>query len=155
MNIYFVQVYTDATTSHIREVSGGGICREPIDPANIGYTDWLAAGNVPQKVAGNKYVTIGTDGTVTYDSTTATADENAAQWETVRATRDSRLVETDYFLLRYQEQADLVVAGKMAATKNTAAEVLAVKEYRQALRDITTQSDPYNIAWPTKPECLS
>lgn len=24
--------------------------------------------------------------------------------------------------------------------------------YRQALRDITTQSDPFNITWPTKPE---
>ena len=25
------------------------------------------------------------------------------------------------------------------------------KTYRQALRDITTQTDPYNITWPTKP----
>ena len=25
------------------------------------------------------------------------------------------------------------------------------KTYRQALRDITTQSDPYNITWPTIP----
>ena len=25
------------------------------------------------------------------------------------------------------------------------------KAYRQALRDITSQSDPYNITWPTKP----
>jgi hypothetical protein len=24
--------------------------------------------------------------------------------------------------------------------------------YRQALRDITTQSDPFNITWPTRPE---
>lgn len=24
--------------------------------------------------------------------------------------------------------------------------------YRQALRDITTQTDPFNITWPTKPE---
>ena len=23
--------------------------------------------------------------------------------------------------------------------------------YRQALRDITSQSDPYNITWPTEP----
>jgi len=26
------------------------------------------------------------------------------------------------------------------------------KQYRQALRDITNQSDPHNIVWPTKPE---
>ena len=25
------------------------------------------------------------------------------------------------------------------------------KTYRQALRDITTQSDPFNITWPTAP----
>jgi len=24
--------------------------------------------------------------------------------------------------------------------------------YRQELRDITTQSDPFNIIWPSKPE---
>ncbi len=27
----------------------------------------------------------------------------------------------------------------------------AWKNYRQALRDVPTQSDPYNITWPTEP----
>ena len=28
----------------------------------------------------------------------------------------------------------------------------SLKTYRQALRDITNQSDPFDITWPTKPD---
>lgn len=89
--IRYDQVYTDAATSHIREVSEGELYREPIDPLNIGYTDWIAAGNTPAKVAGNKYVTIAEDGTVTYDSTTAAADAAAAEAEAAKPTIEERL----------------------------------------------------------------
>ena len=41
------------------------------------------------------------------------------------------------------------------ANAPTEAELTAVsddwKNYRQALRDVPTQSDPDNITWPTKP----
>ena len=28
----------------------------------------------------------------------------------------------------------------------------SIKTYRQALRDITDQSDPFDITWPAKPD---
>lgn len=58
----------------------------------------------------------------------------AKQWLKVRSKRTSLLAATDYTQL-----ADVTV------DKN------AWSIYRQALRDITDQDDPYNIIWPTKP----
>ena len=56
------------------------------------------------------------------------------RWMGIRAERDRRLKETDIWALpdRTMTQAQI--------------------DYRQALRDITTQSDTSNIIWPTKPE---
>lgn len=54
--------------------------------------------------------------------------------QNVRAQRDMLLIDTDYWCLsdRTPTQAQL--------------------DYRQALRDITTQSGfPDNVVWPTKP----
>ena len=61
-----------------------------------------------------------------------------AQWDVVRITRDSKLLQCDW------TQLDDVVL--------TAEKVQEWKVYRTALRDITTQSDPYNVTWPTPPE---
>mgnify|MGYP003147910930 CR=1 FL=1 len=60
-----------------------------------------------------------------------------AQWNIVRAIRNTRLVQCDW------TQLDDVAL--------TAEKVEEWKVYRTALRDITTQSDPYNITWPTPP----
>ncbi len=66
-----------------------------------------------------------------------TADEQAAlktqEWIKVRRKRDSLLEETDW-----RASSDLTLSDDW-------------KTYRQALRDITTQTDPYNISWPTEP----
>lgn len=57
-------------------------------------------------------------------------------WHRVRQERDRRIAETDW------------VSGDDVPQ--------ALKDkfytYRQALRDITTQTDPQNIVWPEKPE---
>ena len=53
----------------------------------------------------------------------------------LREERDERLLETDW-----TQNADVPNSTK---TKWQA--------YRQALRDITTQSDPFNVTWPTEP----
>lgn len=58
-----------------------------------------------------------------------------SEWTLVRAERDRRLVACDWTQL-----PDVPLATK---------EVWAV--YRQALRDITEQEDPFNIQWPTLP----
>jgi len=57
------------------------------------------------------------------------------QWRAVRAERNKLLARCDW--------TQLPDAPVDAAT-------WAV--YRQALRDITTQADPFNIAWPTAPK---
>ena len=60
----------------------------------------------------------------------------ASEWIVVRNERDRRIAETDW--TQYQDTS------------------LALKvywaPYRQALRDITTQPDPFNIVWPEQPK---
>ena len=60
------------------------------------------------------------------------------KWALVRADRDARLRLTDFILV-----AD--------APSSFTDKLDAWKTYRQSLRDITKQSDPDNITWPTKP----
>jgi hypothetical protein len=73
--------------------------------------------------------------------TDATAEQIAervnAQWQAIRTDRTRRLADTDWTQLD-----DTPLA-------NTAKQQWA--SYRQALRDITTQPDPFNIEWPANP----
>ena len=57
------------------------------------------------------------------------------QWETVRIQRNELLTECDWTQL-----SDIPSETKEAWTI-----------YRQALRNITTQTNPFNIEWPVKP----
>ena len=59
------------------------------------------------------------------------------QWAAIRLDRDNRLKETDWVSIRAADTATPMSAEWAA--------------YRQALRDITTQTDPFSIIWPTKP----
>ena len=68
--------------------------------------------------------------TVTYTAVDQTESE---QWAEIRASRDIILAETDYYAL-----SDVTMSYDM-------------KTYRQALRDVPTQSDPFNITYPTPP----
>lgn len=65
----------------------------------------------------------------------AAAASIAAQWDFIRVRRNALLAECDWTQL-----PDAPVDKAAWAT------------YRQELRDITTQNDPFNIIWPTKPE---
>ena len=56
------------------------------------------------------------------------------RWNYVRKKRDKLLSETDYLAL--QDTTPLTEEWTI---------------YRQSLRDITNQSDPFNVNWPTKP----
>lgn len=67
------------------------------------------------------------------DDTALTAYRTAEKWKNIRADRNRKLAETDYLAL-----SDQTLSTEM----NT---------YRQALRDVPTQSDPDNITWPEKP----
>jgi len=57
----------------------------------------------------------------------------ATKWQGVRSQRNIKLAATDW-----RASSDLTLSD-------------AWKTYRQALRDIPTQSDPDNITWPTEP----
>ena len=61
----------------------------------------------------------------------------ARKWQGVRNQRNSLLAQTDWVVTK--------------ASETGVAETDAWKTYRQALRDITTQSDPDNITWSTEP----
>ena len=65
------------------------------------------------------------------------AARSATQWTAIRSERDRRLNETDWVSIRAADTATPMSAEWAA--------------YRQALRDITTQSDPFSITWPIKP----
>lgn len=61
----------------------------------------------------------------------------AQAWADVRAERDTLLAASDWTVTRAVE------TGSSLPT--------AWSTYRQALRDITEQQDPFNINWPTPP----
>tara|TARA_Y100000356_G_C11092718_1_gene200110 strand:+ start:236 stop:505 length:270 start_codon:yes stop_codon:yes gene_type:complete len=61
------------------------------------------------------------------------SEQIASQWVSVRIQRNAKLSATDW-----RASSDLTLSDDW-------------KNYRQALRDITTQSDPLNITWPTEP----
>lgn len=68
-----------------------------------------------------------------------TADEKArVEWFTVRRERDKRLAETDWVSSRYLDQVGVIPDEWRA--------------YRQSLRDVTNQADPFNIIWPVLPK---
>lgn len=58
-------------------------------------------------------------------------------WRSVKNQRNTLLSESDWVLLRAADQGSVPPAEWMT--------------YRQALRDITTQPDPFNIQWPVMP----
>jgi hypothetical protein len=59
------------------------------------------------------------------------------KWNQIRFQRDDIIYKTDWTQL-----SDSPLTAEQKASWAT---------YRQALRDITTQSDPFNITWPTNP----
>lgn len=65
-----------------------------------------------------------------------TAIATQFEWKKVRALRNQKIQSTDWTQL-----PDVPLS-----TKETWA------TYRQALRDVTSQTDPFNITWPTPPQ---
>jgi len=63
------------------------------------------------------------------------------QWSEVRIERDKRIEAVEWKIMRYQSEVRL---GITTTTDN----ISNLDTYVQALRDITKQSDPYNITWP-------
>lgn len=73
--------------------------------------------------------------TVAMQEAAAMQAEVDARWAMVRADRNQFLAACDWTQL-----------------PDAPVDAAAWAEYRQALRDITDQSDPFNIVWPQEPE---
>lgn len=91
------------------------------------------SGHIHLDLDGTHYHLTWDGSAITPDDTALTECQTAEKWKRVRADRNRKLAETDYLALNDQ---------------NLSAEMTT---YRQALRDITTQTDPDNITWPEKP----
>ena len=102
----------------------------------VEITEWLDATKPDQKLTKvDVYLDSGKAYSVKVE--TCTDEEKAAnivkEWVSIRESRNEKLEATDW-----RACSDLTISDEW-------------KNYRQALRDITTQSDPYNITWPTPP----
>lgn len=64
-------------------------------------------------------------------------ERTESRWSAVRADRNARLAACDW--------------TQLSDAPLTNVQTAAWAEYRQALRDITTQADPFDIAWPQAP----
>ena len=93
-------------------------------------------------VTGQSFVIEGTE-VVQYEQIRPKTQDEINQeinqlWENIRNERNQLLLECDWTQLS---------DSPLTAEKKT-----EWQTYRQELRDITNQSDPKNIIWPTKPE---
>lgn len=91
-------------------------------------------------------ILVGDDGSVEYrfvdrETPLDTSDHHVfhdARWVEVRRQRDRLLAESDWVTVRAFETGQPAPADWLT--------------YRQALRDITLQTNPFFIEWPIKPE---
>ena len=67
----------------------------------------------------------------------AAPSETDIKWQQIRNQRNRLLLETDWVVTKASDTG-VAVSNEW-------------KTYRQALRDVPTQSDPDNITWPTEP----
>lgn len=65
------------------------------------------------------------------------------KWQEIRDQRDHMLYLLDWRFIRYQSQVRLNITPTES--------IESLDTYAQELRDITLQTDPYNIVWPTAP----
>jgi len=99
-------------------------------------TEWISTTKPDQKLT---KVDVYVEGGKAYDCKVETCSEEeknaaiASQWRNIREDRDEKLKETDW-----RASSDLTLSD-------------AWKNYRQALRDVPSQSDPFAITWPTEP----
>ena len=99
-------------------------------------TEWISTIKPDQKLT---KVDVYVEGGKAYDCKVETCTEEeknaaiASQWSNIRFERDEKLKETDW-----RASSDLTLSD-------------AWKNYRQALRDVPSQSDPFSITWPTEP----
>jgi len=99
-------------------------------------TEWISTTKPDQKLT---KVDVYVEDGKAYDCKVETCTEEeknaaiASQWRNIREDRDERLKETDW-----RATSDRTLTDNW-------------RDYRQALRDVPTQADPFNITWPNPP----
>lgn len=128
--------FSDGSAPKILEVRDGNMMRF-VDDNHGRYLVWLSEGNTPAPISGDRFVSI-VDGQPVVDPNKQ-ATLTAEKWKEVRADRNARVSAADWTQI---EDAPFNTTKKQAW-----------RAYRQALRDLPqTQTDPFNIVWPTPPE---
>lgn len=105
----------------------------PKDMSKYDIQDFYLAGEKPELTAGQ---------ILEWDQTAwvvraANEAENQIQWAAVRTKRDALLSTSDVYVVRAYEKGEPVTED--------------VVQYRQSLRDITKQANPFDIIWPSLP----
>ena len=77
------------------------------------------------------------DGYIFNILTDSWVQDTVLQWTIVKDTRDTLLSASDWVIVKAFDTGTTVP--------------VSWQEYRQALRDVTKQPDPFNIVWPIKP----
>jgi hypothetical protein len=71
-------------------------------------------------------------------------------WELLKSQRDKKLHNTDWLILRHQDQLFLMIPTTLSNSQYQ-----QLLQYRQLLRDLpTTTSDPFQVSWPVAPDFL-
>jgi len=92
------------------------------------------SGHIHSEIDTGQHYHLKWDGSkIVKDDDALTACQTAEKWKDVRRDRNRKLEETDYLAL-----SDQTLSAGMST-------------YRQALRDVPTQTDPDDITWPSKP----
>ena len=108
----------------------------PEDVYNYNINDFKLAPQIPEIPLGKFLEWDGGDWVIRDPN----ENELIFKWYEIRQQRNQLLANSDIYVLKYYE--------------NNTPVSLELKEYRQSLRDITTQENPWNIVWPTIPSNL-
>jgi hypothetical protein len=81
------------------------------------------------------------DWVVSVKSEEEIAQDIERKWQEIRFIRDEKIKEVEWQINRYNSHVRLELT--------LIDDINKLDTYIQALRDITTQEDPYNIVWPT------
>lgn len=133
----FILYYADGRIHSVCDLSPGS---QPVLP------DGLLCIETAHDVPPNRYVVNGVlEAIPAKPSPHHVFNYTTRQWE------DPRTPETEWPLVRAQRSRLLAASDWTQLPDVPLATKDAWATYRQALRDITTQADPFNITWPPTP----
>lgn len=105
----------------------------PEDMSHYDIKDFVLAGPIPPMTPGQVLEWTGSEWLVRDPN----CSELDIQWASVRVIRDDLLSKSDVYVVRAYENGDPVPPDTV--------------QYRQDLRDVTKQENPFAIVWPTSP----